>query len=79
MTNWAKKYVKKQRGKDHWTVSYAYAGRRGEIHIWKNNGTDSGAPFMVYAGANARYADTFEEATEVAQKLSGGAAIAKSL
>ena len=63
--------VKKERNKEHWTVPYAFAGRRSEIHIWRR----AEGNFMVYCGAVVDYKDTFEEAVEKAREFTHGGAL----
>ena len=69
--------LKKQRNKNHWTLPYAYAGRRSEVHVWLVE--DENSPFFgkyqVYCGAVMEMADTFEEAAELALKLTDGGAL----
>lgn len=70
MTDWIKAHVKKQSGKDHWTIDYVFSFGKSTVHIWKSTEECKlGAPFMVHAGASAEYADTFEKAVEVAIEL----------
>ena len=69
--------LRKQRNKNHWTLPYAYAGRRSEVHVWLVEEQDS--PFFgkyeVYCGAVMEMADTFEEAAEVARRFTHGGAL----
>ena len=63
--------IKKQRGKDHWTIPYAFAGRRADINIWMlKDGT-----YMVYCGAVVNYKPTFEDAVERAKRFANGGAL----
>ena len=62
-TAWLKEHMKKQKGKDHWTIWYAWAGRKQHIHIWKEP-----EYYLVYSGAVMDRTETFEEAVEYAMK-----------
>ena len=63
--------IKKQRGKDHWTVPYAFAGKSDSIHIWRLDGDT----YMVYCGAVVDYKPTFEDAVERAKQFANGGAL----
>ena len=69
--------LKKQRNKNHWTLHYAYAVRRSEVHVWLVEDKDSPyfGKYHVYCGAVSDMADTFEEAEELARKLTHGGAL----
>ena len=73
----AKARLKKQSGKNHWTLPYAYAGRQSEVHIWLVEDKDSSyfGKYHVYCGAVSEIADTFEEAAEQAWRFTDGGAL----
>ena len=62
--------IKKQRGKDHWTIPYTFVGKSDIIHVWMLKG----GTFMVYCGAVVDYNPTFEEAVERAKRFANGGA-----
>ena len=70
--------LKKQRNKNHWTLPYAYAGRRSEVHVWLVEDKNSSyfGKYPVYCGAVSEMADTIEEAAELAQGFTHGGALA---
>lgn len=69
--------LRKQRNKNHWTLPYAYAGRRSEVHVWLVE--DKGSPYFgkyhVYCGAVSEMAGTLGEAEELARKFTHGGAL----
>lgn len=69
--------LKKQRNKNHWTLPYAYAGRRSEVHVWLVEDENSSyfGKYHVYCGAVSEMADTLEEAAELARKFTHGGAL----
>ena len=69
--------LRKHRNKNHWTLPYAYAGRRSEVHVWLVEDKDSPyfGKYHVYCGAVSDIADTFEAAEELARKFTDGGAL----
>ena len=69
--------LKKQRNKNHWTLPYAYAGRRSEVHVWlvEEKGSAYFGKYHVYCGAVSETADTLEEAAEMAWGFTHGGAL----
>lgn len=54
--------LRKHRNKNHWTLPYAYAGRRSEVHVWLVEDKDSPyfGKYHVCCGAASDMADTFD-------------------
>lgn len=69
--------LRKQRNKNHWTLPYAYAGRRSEVHVWLVEDKDSPyfGKYHVYCGAVSEMAGTLGEAAELARKFTYGGAL----
>ena len=69
--------LRKQRNKNHWTLPYAYAGRRSEVHVWLVEDKNSSyfGKYHVYCGAASEMADTLEEAAELARKFTYGSVL----
>lgn len=69
--------LKKQRNKNHWTLPYAYAGRRSEVHVWLVEDKNSYffGKYHVYCGAASEMADTLEEAEKLARGFTHGGAL----
>lgn len=69
--------LKKQRGKNHWTLPYAYAGRQSEVHVWLEEDRASAdyGKYLVYCGAVFETADTLEEAAKLAHGFTHGGAL----
>lgn len=61
--------LKKQGNKNHWTLPYAYAGRRSEVHVWLVEDKKSYffGKYHVYCGAASEMADTLGEVEELAR------------
>lgn len=66
--------LRKQRNKNHWTLPYAYAGRRSEVHVWLVEDKNSYffGKYHVYCGAASEMADTLEQAEELARGFTHG-------
>lgn len=75
--DWCISGLRKQRGKNHWTLPYAYAGRQSEVHIWLVEDKDSAyfGKYQVYCGTVSEVADTLEEAAELARGFTSGGAL----
>ena len=67
--------VKKQRGNNHWTVPYCYAGRRADVHIWLMEDGSFKGQYHVYCGAMSTVKPTFEEAVEQARDFTNVGAL----
>ena len=69
--------LKKQRNKNHWTLPYAYAGRRSEVQVWLVEDKNSYffGKYHVYCGAASEMADTLEEAEKLARGFTHGGAL----
>lgn len=69
--------LRKQRNKNHWTLPYAYAGRRSEVHVWlvEDKNSHYFGKYHVYCGAASEMADTLEEAEALARGFTHGGAL----
>lgn len=69
--------IEKKRNQNHWTLSYAYAGHRADVHVSLIEDKNSFyyGKYMVYCGAVSEIMDTFDAAAERALYFTHGGAL----